>query len=72
MTYKFLNALFGWDYIYWENMASSGIARVQVSASGDIYYWRYKRTKVLDIITKSNQVFWLTCKSSRYLTEVGG
>ena len=66
MIYKLLHMLFGWDYILWKNKSDSGIARVRVSPEGKVYYWRYKMTKVADVIREPNQVLWLTCCSSYY------
>lgn len=69
--WKILHRLFGWDYIYWENSAASGVARVHVDARGDAYYWRYnyKSTKVLDPIPPmpGTRVRWLTCKPDKYM-----
>ncbi len=61
MNYKIWNFLFGWDYIYWQNSADNGIARVMKLPDGKVVYWRYKLTKLMDIITDKNQVRWLTC-----------
>jgi len=66
MMYEILNKLFGWNYVAWANSADSGIARVHVDGAGQVYYWRYKCTKVLDIIGKPEQVRWLTCPPSIY------
>lgn len=67
--YKFLNKVFGWDYIYWENSAAQGIARVLKSPNGDIYYYRYKITNLIDIIRNPEQVLWLTCKPDKYFSK---
>lgn len=67
MLYKLWHKLFGWDYIQWNNVVASGIARVFNNTEGDTYYWRYKSIKVLDQIKTKNQVVWLTCNSSKYL-----
>ena len=64
--YKILNHLFGWDYIYWSNSASSGIAKVIIFPDGTIGYWRYRSTCVFDKITNPYQVIWLTCKPNKY------
>jgi len=66
MMYKILNKLFGWNYVSWANSADSGIARVHVDGAEKVYYWRYKSTKVLDIIREPEQVRWLTCPPSIY------
>lgn len=60
------NKLFGWDYIYWRNSADQGIARVHTSPEGVIYYYRYKLTKVIDVISKKDDVLWVTCESGKY------
>lgn len=67
MIYKLLNILFGWDYVAWNNIAAQGVARIHVSASGVVFYWRYKSTKVLDVIHRKDQVIWLTCLPEKYL-----
>ena len=66
MFYKVLNKLFGWNYIYWYNSADQGIARVFVSRDGKVYYWRYKSTKLMDIVTDPKDVVWLTCRPEKY------
>lgn len=70
MLWKLCHKLFGWDYIQWSNSADQGIARVYVSYDGIVYYWRYKVTKVIDKIERSEQVFWLTCSSEKYFPLV--
>jgi hypothetical protein len=65
--YKLLNLLFGFDYIHWRNSADQGIARVHKSQDGVVWYWRYGLTQVADIITKKEQVIWLTCKAEKYI-----
>lgn len=67
MIYKILNKLFGWDYIYWENCADQGTARVYKSPDGIIYYYRYKSTGLIDKITSQKDVIWLTCKAEKYI-----
>ena len=73
--YKLLNKLFGWDYIYWQNSASQGIARVHTSLDGTVFYWRYKSIKLADILYNPNtnylelypaKIIWLTCKQEKY------
>ena len=66
MIWKLLHKLFGWDYIVWENSADSGIARVYVDRMNRVFYWRYRSTKVLDVIKKPEQVIWLTCSPIKY------
>lgn len=70
MKYKLLNFIFGWDYIQWRNMVDNGIARVMKLPDGRVVYWRYKITNVMDEIISPNQVFWLTCKPSKYLNNI--
>jgi hypothetical protein len=67
VIYRILHRLFGWDYIHWQNSADSAIARINRLPDGKIYYWRYKITRVMDIISEPNQVRWLTCKPDKYL-----
>jgi len=66
MIYKLLNKLFGWDYIGWSNSAASGVARVHVDGMRRVWYWRYKGTKVVDIIVDPTKVIWLTCSPNKY------
>jgi hypothetical protein len=66
MMYKLLNWCFGWDYIYWQNSAASGIARVRKDGRGKLYYWRYKITKRRDEIVTPDDVEWLTCSPRKY------
>lgn len=66
MMYKLLNKLFGWDYIYWQNCADQGVARVHKAIDGTVYYWRYKSIKCADIIHEYHNVMWLTCKPGKY------
>ncbi len=65
MLYKILHKVFGWDYIYWENSADNGVARVHIINNG-VFYWRYKNTQVLDEINDITQVLWLTCSPNKY------
>ena len=67
--YKILNKIFGWDYIYWENTADRGIARVYVDAKGNAYYFRYKIIKFIDHIRKPTDVIWLTCLPIKYFKD---
>ena len=69
MMWKLLNKLFDYDYIHWHNSADSGVARVHIAPDGNIFYWRYKCTKVLDRIVRPNQVTWLTCEPSKYFKD---
>lgn len=64
--YRLLHWLFGWDYIQWSNSAHQGVARVYVDGMGRVFYWRYKVTKLVDIIQKPEQVIWLTCEPDKY------
>lgn len=64
--YKLKKFLFGWDYINWSNSAASGIARVNVSPDGKVWYWRYCITNLIDEIRSPEQVTWLTCHPSKY------
>jgi hypothetical protein len=64
--FKILHKLFGWDYIFWENTADTGIARIHQDCDGTIWYWRYKNIKIIDKIKSPKQVLWLTCPSTKY------
>ena len=66
MIYTLLHRLFGWDFIRWSNSADQGIARVRVDGMGRVWYWRYRTTKMADVIRKPDDVLWLTCKPSKY------
>lgn len=66
MIYKLLNKLFGWDYIQWKNSADQGVARVHVDGMRRVWYWRYKGSKVVDIIVDPAKVVWLTCSPNKY------
>jgi ribosomal protein L24E len=65
--YILLNWLFGWDYVQWSNSVTSGLARIHVDGNGRVFYWRYKTTKVADLIREPDQVLWLTCSPDKYL-----
>lgn len=67
--YRIKNFLFGWDYISWCNGVDYGIARVMKLDDGKVIYWRYKLTNVLDEIKDKDEVYWLTCHPSKYLTN---
>ena len=68
--WRIFNYLFGWDYIVWHNSADDGIARIHVDKNGNVFYWRYKLTKVADPIKKASHFLWLTCEPSKYgITE---
>jgi hypothetical protein len=67
MIYQACHWLFGWDYIAWKNSAASGIARVRVDNNGNVFYWRYKNTKVADPIRRAQDFLWLTCPAEKYL-----
>ena len=64
--YKLYKYLFGWDYIHWSNSADQGIARVHKTLDGNVWYWRYKITSIVDEIKSPNEVIWLTCSSLKY------
>lgn len=68
--YKLLNYLFDWDYILWNNIADSGIARVFKLPSGKVVYWRYWSTSILDVISNPDKVEWLTCHPSKWFPEL--
>lgn len=66
MIYLLKNRFLGWDYIYWQNTADQGVARVFFTQDGRVAYWRYATTELLDIISTKEQVIWLTCKPSKF------
>ena len=72
IPYKILHRLFGWDYIYWENTADQGIARVLIDGEGNPFYWRYKVINLADSLVPDKtwaKIMWLTCPPSKYLKE---
>lgn len=73
--WRVFNWLFGWDYIYWENSCDNGVARVHKSPDNTVWFWRYKITRVIDIINIDGKTYpwlppvvWLTCSKDKYLT----
>jgi len=64
--YKLKKLLFGWDYIYWSNSCDNGIAKIFITKCGKIVYYRYKITKLIDVIKNPNEVIWLTCHPNKY------
>lgn len=69
MIYKLFNWMFGWDYVLWRNSCDGGISRIRQDRSGVAWYWRYRSTKVVDIVTQPHQVLWLTCEPTKYFKE---
>lgn len=70
MLYKLFHAIFGWDYIHWDNKADTGIARVYIDADNKPYYWRYRSTQVLDPADGTEStIVWLTCPRTKYFPE---
>jgi hypothetical protein len=65
--WKLWNRLFGWDYVQWKNSADQGVARIYTDHYYRVFYWRYKGTSILDVITTAEQVVWLTCQPSKYI-----
>ena len=59
--YKLLNWIFGWNYLYWENTAASGIARIRYTYNGEPYFNQYSFKKVL-LPSKVNFIIYLTCE----------
>ena len=66
MIHNILHRLFGWDFIRWSNSADQGIARVRVDGMGRVWYWRYRTTKLADVIREPDDVLWLTCSPWKY------
>lgn len=67
------NRLFGWDYIYWENIdcfptkdPEWGICRVYTTPQGTSYY--IKIDKLIYLNTDS-RVDWLTCSPEKYINQ---
>ena len=65
--WKFWNKLFGWDYIFWNNTADQGIARVYKDGNNNPYYFQYRVLNLIEPIRKESDVIWLTCKSNKYI-----
>ncbi len=71
MIWRLMHKLLGYDYVQWSNCVDQGVARVFVDGDGVARYWRYRSTKVMDMADGSNSaVVWLTCKRSKYISEV--
>lgn len=66
--YRIWNLLFGWDYVHWRNTADTGIARIHRTPDSVVWYYRYKSTSCIDVITPANwdSVVFLTCNRSKY------
>lgn len=67
--YRLMHFLFGFDYVQWQNAVDQGVARVHVDGLGRVFYWRYRSTKVADVITRPDQVLWLTCHPEKYFKQ---
>lgn len=72
--YRIFKLILRRDYIHWHNVAGSGIARIRKDAEGNVYYYRYKITKVIDTLpaTDGQRIIWLTCLPSKYLEKNDG
>jgi hypothetical protein len=69
-VYKLLNWLFGWDYVHWNGLFSSGISRVFLAKDGKVVYWKFGfPINNLEIIGEPSDVVWLTCKPDKYFKE---
>ena len=66
LVINILNSLFGYDYVQWKNTAAQGVARIHTDGNGKVFYFRYKCTKVCDVIREADQVLWLTCSPQKY------
>lgn len=66
MIYKLLHKLFGWDYVQFEKGMYGGISRVQLDGMKRPWYWRFKSSKIGEIIRKPEDVIWLTCSPDKY------
>ena len=70
--WKLYNLFFGWDYVSWQTSAKDkGVARIERGENGEIFYWRYKSTRVAEKIVIEQDVIWLTCSASKYLNREG-
>jgi hypothetical protein len=71
--YRLLNKIFGWDYIYWQNSADSGVDRIHKTKDGTVFFWRYgKYLSKLDDKSLLNdksfsKIVWLTCSKEKYI-----
>jgi hypothetical protein len=72
MIWKLLHSWFGWDYVAWRNVCDQGVARVHVDKRGVVYFYNYTSTSVFTILTRADQVLWLTCHPSKYLAPQKG
>ncbi len=64
--YRLLHRLFGYDYVFWEGLFTSGIARLHLSGDRQPYYWVNGRARV---INSRDQVVWLTSSPEKYLPQ---
>ncbi len=74
MLYKFLNIIFGWDYIYYEMTDNydkkRGVSKLIKTPDHRICYWaNYKGQDTLFILKKGKDVIWLTCAPEKYFPE---
>lgn len=67
------NRLFGWDYIYWEDIncfptkdPEWGICRVYTTPQGTCYYIKVDR---LIYLNADSRVDWLTCSPEKYINQ---
>jgi len=67
--YKLLHWIFGWDYIYWKNSASQGIARLKVLPDKTLCFYQYRLTNLIKPIKNPDDYLWLTCKPEKYFPE---
>ena len=67
--WRLFNYLFGWDYIYWNNGISSGIARIHKDFNGGAWYYLYKVITVIGRVRNANDVVWLTCEPDKYINN---
>lgn len=67
--YKIWNKLFGWEYIQWENTAASGISRLRILPDGTVVYRRYSTIQKFTVLSKNDNVLWLTCLKEKYFPE---
>lgn len=72
MTYKILNYIFGWDYVYWEEgeyRKAYGTSRIFVAKDGRRVFWQKIEKggpKKLQLIKRGQEVVWLTCPPEKY------
>jgi len=67
--WRLWNKLFGWDYVAWNNCVANGIAKIFLDGDGNVCFYRYKSTNVIDKVHDYHMtnVIFLTCPRSKYI-----